>query len=426
MEDNDQGWTKPDLLVGGKLVIEVETLRGLARPGTNAFYGLENKLRRKLTALAKTSAVEEFWLIVPSDVALMAGEHLSGVVRALSRIERAPRIRLGYINLHLDRPVFCHHDLIPRKEPVIRGASWRESRKPAVERKVTWKDVAGYSDLKRRIQEDVLEPLRNPEKYLKYGVSAPNGLLLYGLPGCGKSLVGRVLAGEADLVCKMIAPSDLTGMWLGEGVGKIRELFDWALKQAPCLLVIDEIDAIAPQRREHNMHTDEKRQVNELLAQLDRIADRRVAVVATTNYVNGIDTAIRRSGRFDVKIPVFPPTAADRREIFAHYLSPSRLPGVEGLEGIDVHALAEETPLYTPADIKTIVETALRRAVFRAANDASPRLGLVELREVIGRHQRGIGHEAAVGWIEAARAELGHAEERLVGLEAEVRRVYGR
>ena len=102
---------------------------------------------------------------------------------------------------------------------------------------------------------------------------------------------------------------------------KTRALFDWALKQSPCLLVLDELDAIAPQRREIEMHSDEKRQVNELLTQLDRISGKDVVVVATTNYVRGIDRAIKRSGRFDVRLPVFPPDKADRVKIFDYYLS---------------------------------------------------------------------------------------------------------
>jgi ATP-dependent 26S proteasome regulatory subunit len=413
---------KPDIRMGAMLAVEVETLRSLTLLGSNAFFGLECKLRKKLAAL---KAVNEVWLVVPSDVAMLATEHLSAVVRSLQRTADVPKFRLAYVDLRLDRPVFFYHEPLPRADVKLSGASWRESRKPPETKRLTWKDVAGYSDLKRCIQEDVLEPLRRPEKYSKYGIGAPNGLLLYGLPGCGKSRIGRVLAGEADLVCKLIAPSDLTSMWLGEGTMKIRELFDWALKQAPCMLIIDEIDAIAPQRQEANMHTDEKRQVNELLAQLDRIADKRVAVVATTNYAGGIDAAIRRSGRFDMKIPVFPPTVDDRREIFDHYLSPARLPEVNGLHEMDTRALAEETLLYTPADIKTIVDTALRRAVFRAENDASPRIDIGDLREVVRTQPRSIQREAAVIWIRETRMELGSNEEALARLEAEVTRVYG-
>jgi len=412
---------RPDLCVGSQIAIEIETLRGLARPDTDAFLALESKLRQKLKPL---SQVEETWLVVPSDVAMLAAEHLGRLIRNLDHPEHRPRLRLAYVDLQYDQPVFIRHDPLPRSAPVIRGASWREARKALPELRRTWQDVAGYSDLKRRLREDVLAPLRDPEKYARHGLGAPNGLLLYGLPGCGKSLVGRVLAGEADLACRIIAPSDLTSMWLGEGVLKIRELFDWALKQAPCLLVIDEVDAIAPQRNERNMHSDTKREVNELLAQLDRIADKRVAVVATTNYMNGIDAAIRRSGRFDVKIPVFPPTPEDRREIFAYYLSAARLPGVEGLNTIDMPELAHKTPLFTPADIKAVVETALRRAIHRAGDDR-PRLGTLEIDEVLRRHQRTIYRDAALQWIESTRADLEKGDPALLHLEDEVRSVYG-
>lgn len=420
--NSGDGQIKPDIRLDATCAVEVETLRALALLGSNAFFGLECKLRKKLAAL---KAVEEVWLVVPSDVAMLAAEHLSAVVRSLQRTAEVPRFRLAYVDLLQDRPVFFDHEPLPRPEVKLSGASWRESRRPVKAKKLTWNDVAGYADLKRRIQEDVLDPLRMPERYAKYGVSAPNALLLYGLPGCGKSHIGRVLAGEADLVCKLIAPSDLTSMWGGEGTSKIRELFDWALKQAPCLLIIDEIESLAPQQSEVNTIPNEKRHVNELLAQLDRIADKRVAVVATTNYASGIDSAIRRSGRFDVKIPVFLPTAEDRREIFDHYLRLADIRGVEGLSEIDTHALAEKTPLYTPADIKTIVQTAVRRAVYRTSEDTSPRLSSGDLRDVLRSHPRSIQRESALQWLREARAVLGLAEKGLDRMEAEVRQVYG-
>lgn len=413
---------RPDICVGTRIAVEIETLRGLARPGTNAFIGLENKLRGKLRSLA---GMEELWIIVPSDLAVLAADHLSNMALNLQRMETGPRLRLAYLDLHNDRPVFFQQDPLPRREFVLRGASWRESRRPTIEQRLTWENVAGYSALKQRLERVVLDPLRFPEKYARYGIGAPAGLLLYGLPGCGKSLVGRVLAGVADLSCRMIGPSDLTSMWLGEGVQKIRELFDWAIKQAPCLLIIDEFDAIAPQRREHNMHSDEKRQVNELLAQLDRIGERRVAVVATTNYVRGIDSAIRRSGRFDFKIPVFPPTLADRRDLFAYYLSPALRPGITGLGLLDASELAERTPLYTPADIKAVTEVALRAAVFRAPDGDAPRILMDDLIAALRTHQRAIRPDAAAGWIEECRRELGPADEALLQLETEVRLVYG-
>lgn len=220
-----------------------------------------------------------------------------------------------------------------------------------------------------------------------------------------------MLAGEAEIVCKRILPSDLTSMWLGEGTAKIRELFEWALRQPSCLLVVDELDAIAPQRREHNMHADEKRQVNELLAQLDRIAGKPVVVVGTTNYVRGIDVAIRRSGRFDVKIPVFPPSEADRKAIFDYYLGPRSLRRVAGVEAIDTGVLAREAVLFTPADIKSIVDGAVRGAIFRAQDNGEPRISQADIGGEIRRHTRTIGRRTALKWIKEAREELGDSDE---------------
>lgn len=213
-------------------------------------------------------------------------------------------------------------------------------------------------------------------------------------------------------------------MWIGEGVQKIRELFDWAIKQAPCLLIIDEFDALVPDRGGH-MHADGKRQVNEILVQLDRIGERRVVVVATTNYVRGIDSAVRRSGRFDCKIPVFPPTLADRREIFKYYLCSSRRAGVKGLEVLDMDELAKRTALYTPADIRAVAEAALRTSVYRATEGGAPCVFMDDVLAALRKHQRSISHEAATGWIAETRQELGAMNPSLLALEAEVRRAYG-
>lgn len=283
--------------------------------------------------------------------------------------------------------------------------------------------MAGYSDLQRRLRQDVIEPFVEVQRYFDHGIGAPAGLLLYGLPGCGKSLIGRVLAGESDVDHRIVVPSDLTSMWIGEGVSRIRELFDWACKRAPCVLVIDEIDGVAPVRNEHSMHSDEKRQVNELLVQLDKIGEDRVLVVATTNYVRGIDPAIRRAGRFDTKIAVFPPDRHERAEIFSHYLR--RLRGIEGVETIDVEALAEASRLHTPADIRVVVELVARRAIAAAAG-SRPCLSQERLIDAIERHPRTIRSDEGWQWLSEARLELPATDERLKVLEDELEAVYGR
>lgn len=216
-------------------------------------------------------------------------------------------------------------------------------------------------------------------------------------------------------------PSDLTSMWRGESVVKTRELFDWAIKHAPCLLILDELDAVAPQRREHNMHSDEKRQVNELLTQFDRIADRGVVVVATTNYTRGLDAAIQRSGRFDIKLPVFPPDEADRKAIFSYYLS--RLRGCSSIGAIDTAHLASQTVLFTPADIRTVVQNAARRKVLTMAEELI--LSTEDILGVAQQHPRSIRREIAKNWAKEVAGDLGASHPQLLWLNDEIDRAFG-
>lgn len=411
---------KPDLRIGNRIWVEVETVRGLARRGSNPFFALESKLRKKIAGIQSTEA---FWLIVPSDVALLAHQQLSALARNLNAALQAEKVRIGFIDMASELPVFLQPTPVPSHEPRLVGASWRQ-RPQRASQPLTWADIAGYADIKARLHDDLLDPLLNADRYAQFGALAANGLLLYGLPGCGKSLIGQVLASVAGLTCRLVMPSDLTSMWLGEGVGKIRALFDWALKQAPCLLVLDELDAIAPQRQEGNMHTDEKRQVNELLAQLSRIADRGVVVVGTTNYVAGIDGAIVRSGRFDIKLPVFPPTENDRREILQYYLSEPRLRGFGDLADIDIPGLAAATPLYTPADLRTLIQAAARRGIRRAADEQPPLLTNDDLKAALRAYPRSIRKDQAEAWLEEVAGDLNPADSQLCWLREEIARAF--
>ena len=410
------GKARPDLMVGSDVWVEVETLRGDAPRGSNPFLALASKLGRKVEAMRQC---KDCWLIVPSDLALLASFQLLAVAKNLG----LDGVKFGYVNLETHEPVFIGESVLETTEPRVHGTPWRSAARQLESNPITLDDIAGYSQLKSRIEEDVVHPLREPERYRRRGLSGANGLLLYGLPGCGKSLMGRALAGQAELPCRMIVPSDLTSKWLGEGVEKIRDLFDWALRQPSCLLVIDELDGIAPQRSEGNMHTDEKRQVNELLTQLDRVAGKSVTVIATTNYVRGIDSAIRRSGRFDIKIPVFPPSAEDRERIFAHYLR--RFGSADGPvgNGVDTERLAMESRLFTPSDIRTVVEMAMRRAI-RVADGDSISLKTEDVIACVRRQPRSIQPDDARKWLEEAACEI-PASQELEQLHKEVSEVFG-
>ncbi len=410
---------RPDIQVGNELWIELETLRSLSLYGSNPFFALEAKLRQKLDNLASVNTV---WLLVPSDVAALATEQVTAIARNLNQALKTTTVRCGFVDGLTGEPIFLEEGRAPLAEPMrISGVLLR--REPPVSQLLTWDDIAGYQDIKQRLHEDILDPLVHRQRYASFGIVAANGVLLYGLPGCGKSLIGHVIAGQANLPCRLLKPSDMTSMWLGEGVMKIRAVFDWAMAHAPCVLVLDELDAVAPQRREHNMHTDEKRQVNELLAQLSRIADHGVIVVGTTNYVRGIDVALQRSGRFDLKLPIFPPDETDRAAIFHYYLTAPRLKGFAADAQIDVAQLAQASPLYTPADIKALVHSAARASIRQATEIQAPLLTTSDLLATMRSWPRSIRYDVAQQWIEEAELELGN-DPHLQWLREEVARAY--
>jgi SpoVK/Ycf46/Vps4 family AAA+-type ATPase len=168
------------------------------------------------------------------------------------------------------------------------------------------------------------------------------------------------------------------------------------------------------------MHTDEKRQVNELLAQLDRISGRNVVVVATTNYVRGIDRAIQRSGRFDVRLPVFPPDQADRVTIFDYYLSPPRIKGFKNTAAVDKERLATEAILFTPADIKSVVQAAARQAIRETVSSQEPSLSTENISSAIVQHHRRLHRKMVIDWAREAAEELGHHDKQLLWLEDEI------
>jgi SpoVK/Ycf46/Vps4 family AAA+-type ATPase len=146
--------------------------------------------------------------------------------------------------------------------------------------------------------------------------------------------------------------------------------------------------------------------------------------VGTTNYFRGIDSTVRRSGRFDIKLPVFPPNEGDRKLIFDYYLGPSRLAEIDGVDQVDTSRLARITPLFAPADIRVVVETTARRAVVRAAAEQRPRIDDRKLTETIQIHARSIQANDAIAWIEEAEQELGRNDSQLEWLRAEMERAY--
>ena len=213
-------------------------------------------------------------------------------------------------------------------------------------------DVAGLENVKTLLADEVMFVLKNPEKAKQYRLKAPNGMLFYGPPGCGKTYVAEKFAQESRLNFVMIKASDLGSIYIHGTLGKIKELFDEAAAKAPTVLCFDELDGMVPDRSKVTSEG-AAGEVNEFLSQLNNCSDRGIFVIGTTNRPNMIDPAVLRSGRMDHLIYIPMPDAEARKELFRIHLL-----GRPQAEDVDLDALAGLTEGYVASDIELIVNKA--------------------------------------------------------------------
>lgn len=220
-------------------------------------------------------------------------------------------------------------------------------------------DVAGMKELKAQLQRDVIDLLRDPEKYKRYGITLPNGMLLYGPPGCGKTFFAKKLAEEIGFNFIMRTPSDLKSKFVNATQENIAAMFKEAEENAPTIIFIDEINELLP-KRNSDAHEMSRSAVNEMLAQMDRTGERGIFVIGATNLPDEIDEAMLRTGRLEKRIFVGPPDEEARKEMFEMYLA-----GRYTDFGIDYSRLAVLTNGYVSSDIRFIVDEAARLALSR-------------------------------------------------------------
>ena len=219
--------------------------------------------------------------------------------------------------------------------------------------------IAGMEDLKRQMREEVLEPLHNPEEYRRYGVTIPNGMLLYGPPGCGKTFFAKHFAEEAGFNFMCITPATLKSRYVNATQENIAKMFKEAEENAPTIIFIDEFNELVP-NRDGDVHEMSRSAVNEMLAQMDRTGEKGVFVIGATNYPNTIDPAILRAGRLDKKYYVGVPDKEARAAIFKLYLTKRPYDF-----GLDYGALADLTENYVSADIQLIINRASLSALHK-------------------------------------------------------------
>ena len=246
------------------------------------------------------------------------------------------------------------------------------------EKQVGMSDVAGLTEVKEELWE-VVDFLRHPKRYQELGARIPKGILLWGPPGTGKTLLARAVAGEAGVPFYSISGSDFVEIFAGVGAARVRDLFEKARKSAPCILFVDEIDAVGRQRgASMGGGSDEREQtLNQLLVEMDGFSETEgIIVMAATNRLDVLDQAILRPGRFDRQIMVDPPDRAGRKEILEVHARGKRL-----TEGVELERIAAMTVGFTGADLANL----LNEAALLAARRRLAAISLEELRSAFER-----------------------------------------
>ncbi len=273
--------------------------------------------------------------------------------------------------------------------------------------KVTFRDVAGLAGAKQEVHE-IVDFLRNPQKYTQLGGKIPKGALLVGPPGTGKTLLAKAVAGEADVPFFSMSGSDFVEMFVGVGASRVRDLFRQAKEKAPCIIFIDEIDAVGRARSKGlQMSANDEREntLNQLLTEMDGFGTNSgVIILAATNRADILDKALLRAGRFDRQIHVDLPDVNERKEIFRVHLRPLKTD-----QSLDIDFLARQTPGFSGADIANVCN----EAALIAARNSAPFVTKDHFLAAVDRIVGGLEKKTKVMTVEEKRTialhEAGHA-----------------
>ncbi|WP_056928787.1 ATP-dependent zinc metalloprotease FtsH, partial [Candidatus Symbiothrix dinenymphae] len=279
--------------------------------------------------------------------------------------------------------------------------------KGTANKKTTFKDVAGLSEAKQEVEE-IVDFLKTPQKYTALGAKIPTGALLVGPPGTGKTLLAKAVAGEAEVPFFSLSGSDFVEMFVGVGASRVRDLFAKAKAKAPCIVFIDEIDAVG-RARSRNMamggNDERENTLNQLLTEMDGFGTNSgVIILAATNRADILDKALLRAGRFDRQINVDLPELNDRKEIFVVHLNDIKID-----ETVDTEFLARQTPGFSGADIANVCN----EAALIAARGGKTLVGRDDFMNAVDRIVAGLEKKSKITTLEERQAialhEAGHA-----------------
>ncbi|MBR1943787.1 ATP-dependent zinc metalloprotease FtsH [bacterium] len=371
----------------------------------------ESKYSNILSNVQQSAPTLQYKVLTPNDASLMKRLEDANVEISVSKPSESSKLMslLGSLAL----PIFVIIFLILMAKGLSAGGSqamsFGKSRAKMLldsKVKVMFKDVAGIDEEKKELEE-IVDFLKNGEKYIKLGAKIPKGVLLVGPPGTGKTLMAKAVAGEAGVPFFSISGSDFVEMFVGVGASRVRDLFDQAKKHQPCIIFIDEIDAVGRQRGAGlgGGHDEREQTLNQLLVEMDGFDETmNIIVIAATNRPDILDNALLRPGRFDRQIVINRPDILGREQILKVHAKNKPL-----ADEVDLKVLAKRTPGFTGADLQNL----LNEAALLAARYNKTRIYMDDLEEAIDKVMAGPEKKSRIISDEekenTAYHEVGHA-----------------
>lgn len=388
------------LQAGNSVPLRIAVARRLAELGAHA-----EGLAEAEQALALEPANNEVLQLAQS-LASASGDAVRAVAYKMALDAQQLHTQHAPVAAKMDvpvRPATSPAHQAAADKPMFRLVADEGKTIEAVKPGVTFADIGGLEEVKRRLNRSFLLPLKQPELYAQFGKSSRGGLLLYGPPGCGKTYIARALAGEIGARFLSIAISDVLDMYIGESERKLHELFENARRMAPVVVFFDEVDAIG-RRRTQLKNSGTATLVNQFLTELDGVGDRNkdMFVLGATNHPWDIDPALRRPGRFDRMVFVPSPDAVAREHILS-----LKVKGRPVAPNLDLRSIAARTDGHSGADLEAIINVATDFAFERSIDASAVRPVDNELLALALKDVR----PSTTPWLETARNYAMYANE---------------
>jgi SpoVK/Ycf46/Vps4 family AAA+-type ATPase len=377
-EHNDYDSSNADIIVKETDIhILVETLKGKSHD-KNVYMDFYKSFISRLEYLP--DQLRQLWIVLPC---FEVGRNYYQVKKLCELLNTAVKTKLTYLsNFSIFVADYSAQNLIPISfeqlpsldniaPAIIEAKSKIALTKQKSASDITFDDVIGLEEEKNELRD--LIALQQQD--FNFGLG---GIIFYGLPGCGKTYLANAFANELQRHFFCFSPAEIVSKWIGESAQNIRSIFNEARSKAPALLFIDEIDSIGFDRNEENAHSDQRATINQILIEMNNVNEKDILVIAATNRITSLDPALVRAGRFDYKIPIFPPLLRERAMLFKYYIQQlakeinPHYPDCVQLSNFDFGWIAEETAGLAPSDIKSVINKLridiIRRRILKPAN----------------------------------------------------------